>query len=162
ATSGDLERLQSSKSSAAASYVGGHMRKLAIAIGTIIAVVILVAVALAAFFNPNKYRRAIQAELERRLDRKVTLGTMHLGFFPPRFQVENLSISDDPAFNDVKPFVQAQELDVSPKLLPLLHKSVEIDSLNLQRPSVELIKDAQGMWNFSTLGAHPSGGPSPH
>src|SRR5437773_8629987 len=80
-----------SKSSAAASYVGGHMRKLAIGIGIIIAVVILVVVALAAFFNPNKYRRAIQAELERRLDRKVTLGTMHLGFFPPRFQVENLS-----------------------------------------------------------------------
>src|SRR5205085_1830887 len=54
---------------------------------------------------------------------------------------------------------QAQELDVSVKLLPLLHKSVEINSLNLQRPSVELIKNAQGVWNFSTLGANPQAAP---
>jgi len=47
------------------------------------------------------------------------------------------------------------------KLLPLLHKSVEINSLNLQRPSVELIKNAQGVWNFSTLGANPQAQPQP-
>jgi AsmA protein len=88
------------------------------------------------------------------------LGDMHLGIFPPRLQVQNLSIADDPKFNDAKPFVEAQELDVSVKLLPLLSKSVEISSLSLQRPSVELIKDAQGMWNFSTIGATQKSAPS--
>ena len=100
------------------------------------------------------------AELEKRLDRKVSLGDMHLGLFPPRFQVENLSIADDPKFNAAKPFVAAQELDVSIKLLPLLHKSVEISSVSLQRPSVELVKDAQGTWNFSTVGARQKSAPS--
>jgi AsmA protein len=72
---------------------------------------------------------------------------------PPRLQVQNLSIADDPEFNDAKPFVEAQGWDVSVKLLPLLSKSLAISSLSLQRPSVELIKGAQGTWNFSTIGA---------
>src|ERR1700736_6198288 len=46
------------------------------------------------------------------------------------------------------------------KLLPLLSKSVEISSLSLQRPSVERIKDAQGTWNFSTIGATQKSAPS--
>jgi AsmA protein len=127
------------------------MRKLGIGIAIVCGIIIVIVAVFAALFDPNKYRGAIQSQLERRLGRNVTLGNIHLGFFPPRFQLENLSIADDLRFNDVKPFVQAQELDVSPKLLPLLHKSVEINSLNLQRPRVELIKNSQSVWNFSAL-----------
>ncbi len=133
------------------------MRKVGIIIGTIILILVLAVVVFAATFNVNQYRGTIQSELEKRLDRRVALGDMHLGIFPPRLQVQNLSIADDPKFNDAKPFVEAQELDVSVKLLPLLRKSVEISSLSLQRPSVELIKDAQGTWNFSTIGSDTEG-----
>jgi len=136
------------------------MRKVGIVIGTIILVLIAAVVVFVATFNVNQYRGTIQSELEKRLDRKVALGDMHLGIFPPRLQVQNLSIADDPKFNDAKPFVEAQELDVSVKLLPLLSKSVEISSLSLQRPSVELIKDAQGTWNFSSIAATQKPAPS--
>src|ERR1700736_4483406 len=125
------------------------MRKFGLVIGIITLILIVVVVVFAATFNVNQYRGTIQSELEKRLDRRVALGDMHLGVFPPRFQVQNLSIADDPKFNDAKPFVEAQELDVSVKLLPLLNKSVEISSVNLERPSVELIKNAQGAWNLS-------------
>jgi len=135
------------------------MRKVGIVIGTIVLVLIVAVMVFAATFNVNQYRGTIQSELEKRLDRRVALGDMHLGMFPPRLQVQNLSIADDPKFNAAKPFVEAQELDVSVKLLPLLSKSVEISSLSLQRPSVELIKDAQGMWNFSTIGATQKSAP---
>ena len=133
------------------------MRKAGIIVGSIILILILAVVVFAATFNVNQYRGTIQSALEKRLDRTVTLGDMHLGIFPPRLQVQNLSIADDPKFNDAKPFVEAQGLDVSVKLLPLLRKSVEISSLTLQRPNVELIKDAQGTWNFSTIGSDPEG-----
>jgi AsmA protein len=136
------------------------MRKVGIVIGTIVLVLIVAVVVFAATFNVNQYRGTIQSELEKRFDRRVVLGDMHLGIFPPRLQVQNLSIADDPKFNDAKPFVEAQELDVSVKLLPLLSKSVEISSLSLQRPSVELIKDPQGTWNFSTIGATQKSAPS--
>jgi AsmA protein len=131
------------------------MKKFAIAIGVIILLVIVGVVIFAATFDVNRYRGTIQSELQKRLGRQVTLGQMNLKVFPPRFRVENVSISDDPAFRTQKPFVQAQQLDVAVKLMPLLHKSVEVDSLTLARPSVELIKNAQGVWNFASIGQNP-------
>jgi len=136
------------------------MRRVGMAIGVLVLLLIVAVVVFAATFDVNQYRGRIQAELEKRLDRKVTLGDMHLGLFPPRFQVHSLSIADDPKFNAAKSFVEAQELDVSIKLLPLLHKSVEINSVTLQQPRVELIRDGQGVWNFSTLGATQKSAPS--
>src|SRR5581483_7786572 len=130
------------------------MRKLIIAVGVIILVIVVAAGIFVATFDVNKYRGMIQSELQKQLGRQVTLGDMHLGLFPPSLKVKDLAIADDPRFNTAKPFVEANELDVSVKLLPLLHKAVEINSLSLQRPSVELIKNQQGVWNFASIG-HP-------
>jgi AsmA protein len=131
------------------------MRRLFIVIGIVVAVIIAGAVVFVATFNVNRYRGTIQSELEQRLVRKVTLGDMHLSLFPPRFSVQNLTIADDSTYGTEKPFVQTQQLDVSVRLFPLLKGNVEIDSLDLQRPSVELIKNQQGVWNFSSLGGPP-------
>ncbi len=132
------------------------MRKLGVAILVVMVVVVVGLAIFAATFNVNQYHGTIQAELEKRLNRKVTLGDMHLGIFPPRFRVQDPAIADDPSFSADQPFVKAQELAVSVKLLPLLHKQVEISSLDLERPSVNLIKNSAGAWNFASLG-HPSG-----
>jgi AsmA protein len=128
------------------------MRKLGIVIGIIVLLVVVLIVAAVVLFNPNQYRGTVQTKLEAALGRKVTLGDMSLGIFPFRFQVQDIAIADDPAFNSLRPFVQASKLDVSVKLMPLLQKSVEVDSLTLEKPSVELIKNSQGVWNFSSLG----------
>lgn len=128
------------------------MRKITVAIGIILLVVIVAVAILAATFNVNKYRGTIQSQLEKRLDRSVTLGEMQLKLFPPRFGVQDLAIADDPHFSPDSPFVKAKELDVSVKLLPLLHKEIEIDSLNLERPNVNLIKNQAGQWNFASIG----------
>jgi len=136
------------------------MRKIAIVIGIVVAVVIIVVGILFATFNPNDYRGTIQTKLEQQLNRKVGLGNMSLGLFPLRFKVADLSIADDPKFSN-SPFIQTQELSVSVKLLPLLSKSVEVDSLSLEHPSVQLIKNAQCIWNFASLGQkEPAAAPS--
>jgi AsmA protein len=134
------------------------MRKIAIVVGIILVVIVVVVGVFVATFNPNAYRGTIQAKLEQQLNRKVSLGTMDLGLFPLRFRVANLTIADDPSFGNSRSFVQAQELSVSVKLLPLLSKSVQVDSLTLKRPGVELIKNAQGVWNFATLGQNAAAG----
>ncbi len=135
------------------------MRKIAIVIGIVLVVIVLAVGIFVATFNPNDYRGTLQTKLEQQLDRKVALGNMELGLFPLRFRVYNLSIADDPKFG-TRAFVQTQELSVSVKLLPLLSKSVQIDSLALERPSVELIKNAQGMWNFASIGQKTPAPPS--
>lgn len=134
------------------------MRKIVIGIGIVFLLVIVGGVIFAATFNVNSYHDVIQTNLQSALGRSVSLGDMSLGFFPLRFKVQNVSIADDPSFHSSKPFVQAQQFDVSVELLPLLHKSVEVDSLNLQRPSVELIQDEKGVWNFASIGSKSSSG----
>lgn len=128
------------------------MRKAAIIIGIIIAVIIGILLVAPLFINVNQYRPQIQSELQQRLGRKVTFGNLHLRLLTPRLRVDNLTISDDPRFSSGRPFAQAQELDVSVALLPLISKKIEVNSLTLQQPDIELVRNAQGVWNFSTIG----------
>src|SRR5215467_11878132 len=102
--------------------------------------------------DSNMYHKQVQAQLEKRLGRKVSLNNLDLSLLPPSFRAENAVISEDPHFNTGNPFATAEKLKVSVRFWPLLRGKVEIKSLELDRPRIELVKDAQGVWNFSTLG----------
>lgn len=128
------------------------MRKALIGVGIFIVVIVAGLLIFAATFDVNRYRGTIQSQLEQHLGRPVALGDMHLSLFPPRFRVENLAVSEDPQFSKDVAFVKAQALEVSVKLMPLLHKDVQIESVILQRPVVNLIKNSAGLWNFASLG----------
>jgi uncharacterized protein involved in outer membrane biogenesis len=134
------------------------MRKVLIGVGVFVVLIIASLLIFVATFDVNRYRGTIQSQLEKRLGRQVTLGEMRLSLFPPRFRVQNPAISDDARFSSA-PFVKAQELDVSVQLMPLLHKDVEINSVNLQRPVVNLIKNGAGVWNFASIGQVSEGAP---
>jgi uncharacterized protein involved in outer membrane biogenesis len=133
------------------------MRKAAIIIGIIIAIVIGILLVAPLFINVNQYRPQIQSELQQKLGRKVTLGNLHLRLLTPRVRVDNVIVSEDPRFSSGRPFAQAQELDVSIALLPLITGNVQVKSLTLQQPDIELVRNPQGVWNFSTIGQPPPG-----
>jgi uncharacterized protein involved in outer membrane biogenesis len=130
------------------------MRKLAIVISTLVILVVLALLIVPHFINVNIYHQQIQTELQKRLGRPVSLGNMRLSLLPPAFRVDNAVISEDPRFGS-QPFATVQDLSVKAKLLPLLHKQIQISALTLKRPHVELIRNAQGQWNFSTIGPPP-------
>jgi len=133
------------------------MRKLGIAILVIVVLVIAAALIVPHVIDINQYHNRIQAELQKRLGRTVTLGEMRLSLFPPSFQVQNPVIGEDSrfSFNQNRPFATAEKLAVSIKLLPLLHKDLQVKSLELDHPHIELVRDQQGTWNFATLGQQP-------
>ena len=128
------------------------MRKLGIAILVIIVLIVAAALIVPHVININHYRPQIQAELQKRLGRSVTLGEMSLGLLPPSFEVANPVVSESPQFNTGRPFATAEKLSVKVAFWPLLHKQVEVKSLELVRPHVELVRNSQGVWNFATLG----------
>ena len=132
------------------------MRKLVIAIVVVVVIVVGLMFALPHLIDVNQYRGQIQAELQQRLNRPVQLGQMSLGVFPLRVEVENVIIGDDPSFHSTMPFAQVGQLNVSVKLLPLLSKNIEVESLELKQAKIELICNAQGVWNFSTAGNAPA------
>jgi uncharacterized protein involved in outer membrane biogenesis len=129
------------------------MRRLGIVIGAGVAIVALILIVTIAQFDVNHYRTQIQTEMEQRPGRKVALGNMKLKLMPPSLRVENLAISEDPDFDGHTPFLKADTADFSVRLLSLLGSKVEIDAIDVQRPSAEMVKNAKGVWNFASLGA---------
>ena len=67
---------------------------------------------------------------------------------------KHLTIAEDPHFAANRPFATADKLALSVEFRPLLHKKIEVKSLELDRPHIELLRDEQGVWNFATLGQH--------
>lgn len=135
------------------------MRKAAIVLGIVIALIIIALLAIPSFINVNQFHDKIQAQLQDALGRPVTFGQMHLSLLPLRVQMDNVVIGEDPSFGSGS-FASVSRLDTKVALLPLLHKDVQIQSLELRQPKVQLIKNAQGVWNFSTLGkSAPQGQP---
>jgi hypothetical protein len=132
------------------------MRNIRLILGIGAGVITLSLVAAWWLVDPNRYRGLIQSQLEQRLNRKVELGQMNLGLLPLRLQVTDPLIAEDPGFGDGMPFIRAQKLDVRVNLFSLLRGNVTVNALELQRPRVELVKNKQGRWNFSTLGRLPA------
>ena len=128
------------------------MRKLGIAIAVIVVLLIAAILIVPHLIDVNQYHAQIQSQLEKRLGRQVTLGNMGLRLFPPAFDVENTTIAEDPHFATNRPFATADKLAVSVKFWPLLRKQLEVNSLELVHPHIELVRNAQGVWNFATLG----------
>src|SRR5215813_4168961 len=128
------------------------MRKLGVTL--LIMIVLLVAAALIVphFIDVNRYHARIQSELQKRLGRDVTLGEMKLKLLPPSLEVDNAVIAEDKSFNSTRPFAQTEKLAVSVQFWPLLRKELEVNSFELVRPHIEMIRNAQGVWNFASLG----------
>src|SRR3954470_6810237 len=128
------------------------MRKLGIAIAIIVVILIAAVLIVPHLIDVNQYHGQIQSQLEKRLGRQVTLGKMGLRLFPPAFDVENTTIAEDPHFATNRPFATADKLAVSVKFWPLLHKQLDVNSLELVHPHIELVRNPEGVWNFATLG----------
>ena len=127
------------------------MKKLWILLITLLVLLVCAVALLPGLLNVNRYHDRIQAELQKQLGRPVQLGDMNLGLLPPTFKVKNAVVAQDPSFNSAQPFAQVGELDVVLKLGPLLHRQIQVESLLLKRPRIELIHAADGTWNFSSL-----------
>jgi len=132
------------------------MRKLAITFLVLLVLGVAAVLLVPYLLDVNSYRGRIQAELEQRLHRPVTLGTMELKLLPLAFKVENVAIGEDPAFGPRKNFSEADELLVTAALWPLLHGDLQVHSLELKRPRIELVKSAEGVWNYASLGSGPA------
>jgi AsmA protein len=118
----------------------------------------LAALAIPALVDVNRYRPQIEARLEEQLGRDISLGPMSLTLIPLAFRVQNAVIAESPEFPTGQPFARTDALYVQPKLWPLLRRDIQIDSLSLNRPSVELVRNKNGTWNFSTLATHKGDG----
>jgi uncharacterized protein involved in outer membrane biogenesis len=128
-------------------------RKLWITAGIILSLFILAVLIIPHVIDINHYHGQVQAELEKKLGRQVSLGRMNFSVFPPSFEVASAVVGEDHSLNTGRPFATTEKLSVHVKFWPLLFKNLQISSLELDQPRIELVRSQQGDWNFSSLGA---------
>ncbi len=136
------------------------MRKLGIVASIVVVLLVAAVLIVPHLIDINQYHGQIQAQLQKRLGRQVTLGNMGLSLFPPSFNVENVTIAEDARFASSHPFATADKLAVSVEFWPLLRKEIEVKSLTLDRPLIELVRNGDGTWNFATLGQQAKPAPT--
>lgn len=113
------------------------------------------------FVNADTFRPTVESQLSAALGRDVTMGRLTLSILAGNLVADDIAIADDPSYSAL-PFIQAKRLDVGVKILPLVfHHDVQITRVNIDTPSIQLIQNASGKWNFSSLGsASASSGPT--
>jgi AsmA protein len=125
-------------------------RVLAIAVGLLI----VVAIALPLLVNVNSFRPQIESNLSSALGRPVKVGNMGISIFSGSVKADELSIADDPKFSST-PFIQAKSLKVGVEMLPLIFgKQLNVTHLRIDQPQITLLRNRDGVWNFSSLGNH--------
>ncbi len=134
-------------------------------IRNIVIVVVALAIVLAIVVgilagNVDKYRPRVQAELQKKLDRQVTIGHLGLHFFPLSIGADGVTVAEAPAFSSSRPFATAKALYISVGLFSLIGGNPEVKELILDRPQIELIHNGAGVWNFSTIGGPSTPGSS--
>jgi AsmA protein len=124
--------------------------------GGIVVVLFLIVLALPLFINANQFKPTLQTDLGSALGRSVGVGDISLSILSGGVTVSDVSIGDDPAFSK-SPFLTAKSVSVGVELLPLIFsKKLEVRSLTVKEPEVNLIHAANGTWNYSSLGGNAS------
>jgi AsmA protein len=132
------------------------MKKPLVIIGAIVVVLLLVVLCLPLFINANQFKPTIETKLSAALGRSVTIGDIKLSIFSGGVTVADVAISDDPSFSK-SPFLTAKSLGVGVELIPLIFsKEVNVDSITVDSPDVDLLHGAEGKWNYSSLGGSSS------
>ena len=130
------------------------MRKLAIALAVIVAVLVVAAGVILHSFDAERQRGILSSRLAAALGRNVKLGHLGLSLFPPSLRVRDAEIAEALGFKDAV-FSTAKSFQMSVRLVPLLHGRIEVPSIVLEQPVIHLVKNAQGQWNFASLGGKP-------
>jgi len=126
-------------------------RKVQIAAAVFVLLVLIIA-SLPLFIDVNRFLPEIDAQLTAAIGRPVTLNSISINLFEGGLVAKDLSIADDPAFSG-QPFLQAKSLDITVNFLPLLlEKELAVRKFEVVKPSIQLIQNAAGKWNFSTIG----------
>jgi AsmA protein len=118
----------------------------------VVVLLLLVVLLVPLFINANTFRPTLESQLSDALGRKVILGSLSFSLFSGSLVADNISIADDPAFS-AKPFLQAKSLHIGVEVGPLLfHRQLVVTNFVADSPSINLVHNAQGVWNFSDMG----------
>ena len=132
--------------------MGKLLRVIVFALGGLLLLVVAAAIILPLVVDPNDFKDEISQAVESKTGRVLAIeGDIGLSVFPwLGLEIGPTSLSNAPGFS-ASPFAGMDEVQVRVKLLPLLRKELEMDTVVLKGLQLSLETDAQGKTNWEDL-----------
>jgi uncharacterized protein involved in outer membrane biogenesis len=103
------------------------------------------------FLSAERYRRRLEAGLERKLKRPVAFSALSYRLLPrPGFSIYGVVVKDDPSFG-AEPFARVERIDCDLRWRSLWRSELDLAALHLTRPTFNIVRRAQGEWNVENL-----------
>lgn len=123
-----------------------HLLFLALALLALILLLVL-----PPLISMSRFQRRIATSISNSLGRPVHLDGVSLNILPlPGFTLENLVVSEDPAFG-TEPIIRANSVQATLRISSLWRKQVEFSTISFTEPSVNLVHNADGKWNLESI-----------
>jgi AsmA family len=126
-------------------------KKLLYAGGIIAALIVIVIVGLTIFvksyLRSDRLKAIIIPKIEEFTGRKASIGNIDVSLFKG-IDVEGISLMDR---DEKSEFLKVREFVLNYSLLPLLHKQLVIKKVEVVSPSVALVREKDGTYNFSDI-----------
>ncbi len=99
--------------------------------------------------DQERYRGIFTSRASQLLNRTVTASSLRVHLLPsPGVTIRDLHITDRAPWSE--PFLDAEQLHVALKLLPLLKGEIQVRNIRIDRPRIRLAKGPDG-WNLDDL-----------
>jgi len=117
---------------------------------------VLIVVAFIALLNVNaliaRNKGYLIEQAEGALGRKISVDQVQATIFSGiGARLTNFAMADDPTYASGD-FVRAKDLQIIVKFWPLLRKSVQVKQVILHDPVIQIVRNRDGNFNFSTIG----------
>lgn len=126
------------------------MKKIALSVAGLFLLVLVAAFIFVATFDPNNYKDRLIAEVDERTGLSLRLdGEIEMELYPWfSLSVDNVAI-DNPAGFGTAPLLSVEHATFRARLLPMLRRNFEIDTVVLQGVDAGLIIDENGRANWA-------------
>ncbi len=113
------------------------------------------------FFDPNAHKQEIAKLVHDQTGREFNLsGDLKLRLYPwLAIEVGHATLGNAPGFG-AAPMVEFDHARLGVKLMPLLHREIEIGAVTVESPTIRLGVDASGRNNWSDLGKNKASEPA--
>jgi len=99
--------------------------------------------------DQERYRGILTSRASQLLNRTVTASSLRVHLLPsPGVTIRDLHITDRAPWSE--PFLDAEQLHVALKLLPLLKGEIQVRNIRIDRPRIRLARGPDG-WNLDDL-----------
>jgi uncharacterized protein involved in outer membrane biogenesis len=103
--------------------------------------------------NADRYRPQVISYLAEKTGKRVEMGRLAVTFLPRiAIQVDDFGVKSPPLFPPSY-IVKVARIDAQLDVGALLHRQIVIKSVVLEQPTINLVSDPDGPWNFENPGA---------